>query len=311
MEISHLITSKIKSSDGSELSKVIIRNEGTLPGKEGVRSLEATLPGTKSLELILYKVVKEYPLVLDIVKTYFRIYKTNYHSVTVEGVKYLASISHNEVSLEDYIKSCNGIENLRPSLINDIRRIFAFNWIMCVTSNNDNKIYIRNLDHTSLEVLLPGKDGVRSLESSDSGSHASRSIVYPFTFNERGYSKDYIPGATRTTDIANSDISEKILNKWFKGDREFFYEHVKRLIDRANLFKTDSGSPGKDGVRSLESFPGSTASKGSLESSAPGTSGVKSLEFIKYFENVIKSVNPTLLPWVEIVHNRILSTQFF
>jgi hypothetical protein len=237
-EIHQYITSKIFASDyktSGSIERVILRTDD------------------KPVELNLYRVYKEYPLCLDQIKRLFKIYRTKYHFVTIEKVKYLACLHHNEISIDEYIRIyCDGkIENMRPTLVNEIQRIIAFNWLMCITSNSDNKIYVRRLDYKPLTLDF------------------KTDIVYPFTFGEKGYSLD----------TTKCDIAEKLLQKWFSGSRELFYDHIKRLAYDIGLNSTSN----KD--ESIDNFK------------------------LKIIE-IINRVNPSLSPWVDIIYNRILSNKF-
>lgn len=207
-----------------------------------------------SIDLSLYKIHREYPLVLDHVKKLFRIYKTKYYHCQLDNLKYLARLCINEISLDDYIKMFSPLEisnknkitniGLRPSFINEVQRIISFNWIMCITTTNtESKIYVRCLN-PSVKIT---QDNFRDI------------IVYPFTCNEKDYSKD----------ITCCDISDKILNKWFFGSREVFYEHIKKLMKDINIE-----------------------------------------DFKIQFEKIIQYINPLLLPWVNVVYNRMESIQY-
>jgi hypothetical protein len=259
-----------KTSTLKFLERVVVRSSGTRPhpGDEVPEGLEPSSPGNKSLEqtfeLILYKIHREYPLVLDYVKSYFKIYRTKYNIVQIDGTRYLAYKKTVDMPLDDYIsmvqESLGPLESstlklsyskiLKPSLVNEVRRIIALNWIMCIQSNSDSKIYVR--------ALLPDRVKDSEVLRVIDPEITPETVVYPFTSNEKGY----------LTDVAGCDISEKILSKWFNGDRELFYDNIRSL-----------------------------------------TSNIDIEEFKNFLEKIINHVNPLLIPWIDVIMNRIKSIQ--
>ncbi len=245
-----------EESNLGSLDDFIISKNQNPNTKNGTYYDKVVIRTTKRpLELSLYKIYREYPLVCDNVKKIFNIYRTRYYHAQIEGVKYLVRICINEIPLDDYIKLFSPLEisnknkitniGLRSSFINEVQRIIAFNWVMCIATinNTEGKIYVRCLDPTVKITTENFRDVV----------------VYPFTCNERDYSKD----------VANCDITDRTLNKWFRNNRELFYEHIKKL-----------------------------------------TKGID-IEYFKIdFEKIIRSTNTLLIPWVNIVYNRMLSIQF-
>jgi hypothetical protein len=247
------------------LERVEIKAEGSK--SSGTRLHPGDEVGTD--ELILYKIHREYPLVLDYVKSYFKIYRTKYNIVQIDGTRYLAYKKTVDMPLDDYVSMVQeslGMESstlklpyskiLKPSLVNEVRRIIALNWIMCIQSNSDSKIYVRALlpEPKVLRMLIPEPKALKVKDP----EITPETVVYPFTSNEKGY----------LTDVAGCDISEKILSKWFNGDRELFYDNIRSL-----------------------------------------TSNIDIEEFKEFLEKIINQVNPLLIPWIDVIMNRIKSIQ--
>jgi len=205
---------KLLCFDGSNLGDVDAYLISKLSGKNGIEKITIKTQNTKLPPLILrvYRYNREIPLILDEIKHKFNIYRTKYHLLNIEGNKYIGHLCFNEITLDEYIiDTKNKVWNV--SLKYEIQKIFAFNWIMCVTANSDNRIYVR---------------GLNPLEPDTKNA----SVVYPFTCNERAYSYD----------ITSCDISEKMIERWFDGSRELFYTLIKKMMERINSideFKSD------------------------------------------------------------------------
>ncbi len=158
-------------------------------------------------EYELYNVIKfkdETSLILDKVKKMFYNIKCNYVVGKIDGVKYLIYKNHNEVSLVDYLNR-NDKENVDYL----IKRIFVFNWIMCVKNglclSFENNIFIKSLN------LFP----TNTIECKD--------FIHTFSINEYNFTYN-----------VDKTISPAILNKWFDGKLEKFYEIAKDSLDGIN-----------------------------------------------------------------------------
>ena len=203
----------------------------------------------------------EIPLILDKFKTFFRIYRTRYHILYYEGVKYLAHEYNNEILIRDYLRivdsdahafrivDSDAHENVsdetsvsifRPNmklmLKYDVQKLFIFNWIMNVGSNTENRIWVKQL--RSADV------GGQSLKHCSADAYSviddvSQSYdVYPFTFNEK--SADVEKGASiealePSVSGDSLDIPKKILEEWFDDDINVFITKGRMMVRGMNL----------------------------------------------------------------------------
>lgn len=148
----------------------------------------------------------EVPLILDSIKKYFYLGKNNYILVTIKGVKYIINKNYNQISIKDYI-SLNDSKNIEHL----IRKIFAFNWIMCV-KNGMCLSYEKNILVKSLNPLVTRVN------------ECSTSLIL-YTIGESGY----------ISDISKDVISTTILNKWFDGKIEIFYKVARNLLEGIDI----------------------------------------------------------------------------
>jgi hypothetical protein len=203
----------------------------------------------------------EIPLILDKFKPFFRIYRTRYHILYYEGVKYLAHEYNNEILIRDYLRivdsdahafrivDSDAHENVsdetsvsifRPNmklmLKYDVQKLFIFNWIMNVGSNTENRIWVKQL--RSADV------GGQSLKHCSADAYSviddvSQSYdVYPFTFNEK--SADVEKGASiealePSVSGDSLDIPKKILEEWFDDDINVFITKGRMMVRGMNL----------------------------------------------------------------------------
>lgn len=241
-----------EETDLGALDMYVVSKVANPSVKYGIFYERVVIKTTKGpVEIVLYKINKEYPLILDRVKKFFKIFRTRYYYTQIEGTRYLARLPFKEISLDEYIKLFtssdishkNKITNigLRASFINEIQRLIAFNWVMCIptVNNTESKIYVRALNPTH--------------------NIDRNTIVYPYTCNERDFARD----------VSSCDISDKTLNRWFDGSRELFYAHVRKIVK-----------------------------------------GIDIVKFKSEFEKIILMTNSLLVPWVNIVYDRMVSIQY-
>jgi hypothetical protein len=153
----------------------------------------------KNLYVNVFKYKNDFPLILDEIKKYFPVYKTNYAIVNIEGEKYLAYKSTNSIPLKEYLEHTN-IE--RSTKKRDIQRIFIFNYIMCVNSNFENKIYVFPYDENDILVDIRYCD-----------------CIMLKCVNEKSFKQD-----------SSNEISKRILKEFFDGSIENFYKLAYEMV---------------------------------------------------------------------------------
>lgn len=135
-------------------------------------------------------------------KKYFRVPSLDYNIATIEGVKYLLYESLNNISLKDYKVNINtGLVKYK------IQQIMAVNYLLCIKSNYENKIYVFS-NHFNPNII--------DIENAED-------VVFKI-IKEKSFKFD----------IINHEISKSILDKWFDGSLENFRKIVKILANDIN-----------------------------------------------------------------------------
>jgi hypothetical protein len=154
-------------------------------------------------EIILnvYKCKNLFPLILNEVKTFFEIPKIYYNIVLIDSQKYLAYENLNNVSLLEYSET---IDIKNESLLFQLQRIFAFNFLMCINSNYENKIKV--FPNNTNPFIVDMKN--------------TKSVIFK-SINEKSFKYD----------ILYHEIPKSILERWFEGSLENFRKVVKDMVN--------------------------------------------------------------------------------
>jgi len=150
--------------------------------------------------LNVFKYKNPFIFILNEVKDIFYIYTTGYNIVSIDGIKYVIYENNNNVPLSEYSKNCNFKGKLAHL---ELQRVFAFNWLMCLNSNYENKIYV--FPNSIKPFLMDMKTNTR---------------VSIASINEQSF----------TYDTNKGDISKNIIKQWFNNSMEEFYEIIGLLI---------------------------------------------------------------------------------
>jgi hypothetical protein len=158
-------------------------------------------------EYEVFSVIKfknDIPLILDITKKMFCIYNCDYVIGKIEGEKYLIYKNDNNVSLNDYLQ-----HNEKRNISYLVKLIFVFNWIMCVKNglclSYENNIFIKSLNPFVSDTV------------------ECKNFIQAFSINENNFTYD-----------ADKVISPTILNKWFDGEVENFYNLARNMLNGIN-----------------------------------------------------------------------------
>jgi len=151
----------------------------------------------KLVEVKYFKFKNEIPLISDEIKKLFDIPQIGMHVISYKDNPYIMTRSHNDVSLLEYFTHVKRSE-LSSLFINEMRRLFAFRWILCLNSNYENKI----------EVRIDGD------------------LHYPISYSESKYSFITTENGCR--------IPQTILKDWFDGSNELLDTHIRSLLENKN-----------------------------------------------------------------------------
>jgi hypothetical protein len=93
-------------------------------------------------KILKYK--NEVPFIIDECKPLFGLQKIGKHKATLKDVKVVLVRFQGDVSIKKYVKD-TGLNPTKTGtyFISELRKIFAFRWIMCLTCNFENTIEVR------------------------------------------------------------------------------------------------------------------------------------------------------------------------
>jgi hypothetical protein len=149
------------------------------------------------------------PLVLNEAKKLLNVAYIGYNIVTIEGKKYLAYESLNNIPLKDY-----KVDIKNNFLKYNIQKIFVINYLLCVKFNYENKIFAfsRHFNPYVIDMSV------------------SKNVIFN-SVNEKFFPYD----------ITKYEIPDTILNKYFNGSLEIFRKIAKRIVNEidAEAFKQE------------------------------------------------------------------------
>jgi hypothetical protein len=145
------------------------------------------------------------PLISDNVKFIYGMPYIGLHTCSIEGDSYLMINNQNITLLNDYMKN-KDIDDLPDIFIEEIRKIFVYKWLMCITKNTENNIMVRKFTFPEDKKFKPKYD-----------------LVYPISYNEMDIDE--------TPDLSKSKISNAIIKKWFNDDENLVEEVKYQLLN--------------------------------------------------------------------------------
>lgn len=162
-------------------------------------------------------------LILDEVKDYFKIPHTEKVKAIIDNIPVLISPFRNEISIgkfnDEYDDKIHGVLKLSylkdcPSFMNEIRRLFAFRFIMCLSSNTESKI----------DVIIKKVNNKITIDS-----NLNKETYIPICSRE----SSYLNSSSFTDKIIKADstsIPETVIEKWFDTSHELAYETIQNLL---------------------------------------------------------------------------------
>ena len=139
------------------------------------------------------------PLISDIMKSVFGMPYIGLHTCKFDKDSYLMINNQDIILLNQYMKN-KDIDDLPYIFIEEIRKVFIYKWLMCITQNTENNIMVRKFTFPEDIKYKPKYD-----------------LVYPISYNELDF------------DISKSELSSSVIKKWFNND-EMLVEEVKYQI---------------------------------------------------------------------------------
>jgi hypothetical protein len=166
-------------------------------------------------------------LILDEIKGYFKIPYTTKLKAYINGLPVLVSLYRNEININKFnsndIHEVYGPLNIKSlknsaSFMNEIRRLFAFRFIMCLSSNTECKIDV-------IVKKLNNKLFMNNIL--DTNTYLPICIRESSYLNSSNFSDKIIKADS-------TNIPLTVIEKWFEGSKEIAYETIQNL-----LFGTD------------------------------------------------------------------------
>lgn len=158
--------------------------------------LKKTGEKTEVNKLIPVKILKyknEIPLIADEFKSLFKLPRTGVHRATFKGTICMIQKVIDDIPLEVYLQKVPK-NRLSPLFQNEIRKIFAFKWLMCLNCNYDSKLDVRI----------------------ENDSH------FPISCKEYTFSLDGDKNACR--------VPKTVIKEWFENKEENFQNTVQELL---------------------------------------------------------------------------------
>lgn len=152
----------------------------------------------KLVEIRITKYKDDIPLIADELKSLFNIIKVGMHRCIINNEEYIISKSQTDITLNEFFEHY-GRSYITQNFINEMRRIFAFRWIICLTCNYESKIGVRIQDD----------------------------FIIPISLHENNFSL-YV-------EENRSRIPRTILKDWFDNDEENLNNKIRELIDNRNV----------------------------------------------------------------------------
>ena len=90
--------------------------------------------------------------------------------------------------------------------INEIRKLFIFRYLVCLTCNNESKIDVIIKKNKSLYI--------------------QQTIYIPVTFKDTGYKTEF--------DSQTNNIPKTIIEKWFDNEERVLYEMMNEMVSTLN-----------------------------------------------------------------------------
>lgn len=157
----------------------------------------------KSKKLILTEVrIMKYkddiPIIADDLKALFQLPQVGKHRGTFKGQECIITRFLDDISYERYFYE-NKRETITSGLVQEIRRLYVFRYLICLNCNYENRIEIR----TGL------------------GTH------FPISCRENTYSLDPIDSASR--------IPKNVIKEWFDNDDEMVVAVAKEFLEGKDI----------------------------------------------------------------------------
>lgn len=168
-------------------------------------------------------------LILDEVKDFFKIPHSEKIKALINGLPVLISPYRNEINISKFNTEYNDeiygqlkIKSLKEcaSFMSEIRRLFAFRFIMCLSSNNECKI----------DIII------KQLKSKLFFDNHDNNTYLPICLKE----SSYLNSTNFTDKIIKADstnIPDTVVEKWFDGSKELVYENIQKLITGIDFTK--------------------------------------------------------------------------
>jgi hypothetical protein len=175
-----------------------------------------------------------FTLILDEIKEIFRI---PYHPkisgfIEIEDKSVKSSIlvllykTENEIPLSSALTLAEDsteakVETFSPLFLTEIRRLFCFRYLMCLTCNNESRINVI-IKQPKRRILI------------DTG--LSSSIYIPICSLEHSYvSESNSKFVNKLLKSSDTKIDKTVIKKWFNNDEEIVYNTIKGLLEGINF----------------------------------------------------------------------------
>jgi hypothetical protein len=189
-------------------------------------------------KLIPVKILKyknEIPIIIDECKPLFGIKKVGKHKALLKSIPIILIRYQGDISLKRYLSDTMLVpEKTGKYFIEEIRKVFAFRWLLCLNNNFENTIEVRT--GAGINYPISCRENTFNYDSTSSSTRIPKTIVYTWFEN-----KDELVDSTINTLIKGKDLSvlrfeiQKIIKKYDKQLISWNNSIFEKLLVASNI----------------------------------------------------------------------------
>jgi hypothetical protein len=185
------------------------------------------------VKILRYK--NDIPIIIDECKPLFGIKKVGKHKAILKSVPIILIRYQGDISLKRYlIDTMLTPEKTGKYFIEEIRKVFAFRWLMCLNNNFENTIEVRT--GVGINYPISCRENTFNYDSSSVSTRIPKTIIHTWFEN-----KDELVDTTISILIKEKDLSvlrfeiQKIIKKFDKHLISWNNSIFEKLLIASNI----------------------------------------------------------------------------
>jgi hypothetical protein len=185
------------------------------------------------VKILRYK--NDIPIIIDECKFLFGIKKVGKHKATLKSIQILLIRYQGDISLKRYLSDTMLTpEKTGKYFIEEIRKVFAFRWLLCLNNNFENTIEVRT--GVGINYPISCRENTFNYDSSSVSTRIPKTIIHTWFEN-----KDELVDTTISTMIKEKDLSvlrfeiQKIIKKFDKHLISWNNSIFEKLLIASNI----------------------------------------------------------------------------